>query len=199
MDAYERDFNRLQPFARLMNYALGMAIVQADPAVLRYSLGSGADIAYYEQCNGFTPLHSLCNLYNRNENEKNQERLEIAAALIAAGANVNAIHNGLTPLYLAASYGDYDMVKFLLEHDAFVNVADPSTHEKILCPPISHGYIDVVSLLLDAGAELDDLEPQHHMDAHMFCELCLQGETLTDALQLVDDAAISRSTDKDIF
>ena len=80
---------------------------------------------------------------------------EIAALLIAAGAEVNVLTSaGATPLQLAARTGDLRVVKLLIAHDAELNVRSRQNPTP-LCQAIAHGYGQVAACLLAAGAEPD--------------------------------------------
>jgi len=84
----------------LFNYNL-------PPFVAKVLLAAGAN-ASYTDVNGYQPLHSA--------NSK------VAALLLAAGADIEAIANqtGGTPLIAHSIRGDSRMVKFLLDHGADV-------------------------------------------------------------------------------
>ncbi len=75
--------------------------------------------------------------------------------LIEAGADVNVTNsNGETPLYVASSKNQTEVVKLLLEAGADVNkgrIEDGYTPLHVA----SHGNFRVVKLLLDAGADVN--------------------------------------------
>lgn len=51
-----------------------------------------------------------------------------ASLLLEHGADINATSDGLTPLHIAAMFGQLDMVTFLLEHGADKNLKDNTGH-----------------------------------------------------------------------
>ncbi|CAG2249494.1 unnamed protein product [Mytilus edulis] len=91
--------------------------------------------------------------------EQRQERRESAVALfkafILAGIDVNQ-HNlfGTYPLFLAISLGMEELVTFMLENDADVNIVN-GAGETSLTKVISHGFDNIVQLLLRFGANVN--------------------------------------------
>lgn len=86
--------------------------------------------------------------------------LEIIEWLIARGADVNAANTYGTPLFKHAHWGNYDICKFLIEHDADVNIVAHAGHTVLLSAVsgINCNY-DIVRLLLEHGAD-----PCHHSE-----------------------------------
>jgi hypothetical protein len=74
--------------------------------------------------------------------------LDVAEYLISKGANVNAqAHNGFTPLNDAAAIGDFQIVKFLMDHGADPRIADlrgrtPLQNAEDRLTKMSHGGPD---------------------------------------------------------
>ena len=101
-----------------------------------------------------------------------QKHPEMIAALIAAGADVNAMSTvvkwdrqttaeprekwlplgGFTPLMFAAREGCVECVKILVDAKASINQADPDGITPMI-NSIINGHYDVASLLLDKGAD----------------------------------------------
>jgi uncharacterized protein len=97
---------------------------------------------------GTTPLHWAVQ----------QDRLDIVAALISAGANVNAKNRyGTTPLVLAATTGNASVTEALLKAGADVRVSVPETGS-VLITAARTGNPEVIKLLLAAGAEVNFAE-----------------------------------------
>jgi len=80
--------------------------------------------------------------------------IETANTLLNQGADIDEFSIGHTPLMSAASYGKFDMVKFLLDRGAGINVKSDGgwTALKIAS---ERGYSDIVKLLLDRGADVN--------------------------------------------
>jgi ankyrin repeat protein len=90
------------------------AAVRGDVAILNALLGLGADPN--STATGSSPLYTAVWYH----------RLQVAAALLARGANVNAIEpSGVTPLIAAAASGDDAIVRLLLAHGASRHVKGP--------------------------------------------------------------------------
>ena len=87
-----------------------------NPGVALALIEAGADVNARELVTSGTPLHSAAYFSHGPE---------VAAALIQAGADVNARNaTGATPLYLAASAENTDILNVLLEAGADVSVRD---------------------------------------------------------------------------
>jgi ankyrin repeat protein len=92
-----------------------------------------------------TPLHDA--VY--------EDQLDKAAALVRAGANVNAVTSyGVTPLSLACTNGNAAMIELLLKAGADANVALPGG-ETPLMTAARTGNADAVAALLSHGANVD--------------------------------------------
>lgn len=81
-------------------------------------------LASVRDIDGCTPL---INLANKSFDKKNSEVSvsDIAELLVSAGADVNASNeNGITALHIAVRSGNIDLVIFLLQHNARLDVRD---------------------------------------------------------------------------
>jgi len=93
-------------------------------ALLESELKQYPGLASVRDIDGSTPL---INLANKSFDSKNSEVgvSEIAEILVSAGADVNASdNNGVTALHRAVRNGNMDLVKFLLNHNAHLDVRD---------------------------------------------------------------------------
>jgi ankyrin repeat protein len=91
------------------------------------------------------PLHSAV------AHRQPQVALEIARALIAAGADVNATqHGGWTPLHAAALHGNLPLVRLLLEAGAIAN-AKNDTGQTPAALAKTKNHKDVIALLAQRG------------------------------------------------
>lgn len=82
-------------------------------------------------------------------------------SLLKAGADVNAVYEGKTPLMYACGRGMTDIVKELLAHKADVNhksSADKGTPLHYAC---FSGSVQVLQLLMDAGADTQEAGGMH--------------------------------------
>jgi uncharacterized protein len=94
---------------------------------------------------GVTPLHLACT----NRSAPMVERL------LAAGANARAaLVNGETVLMTCARAGNALAVKTLLAHGADVNAKENEHHQTALMWAVAQHHPDVVTLLIDAGADI---------------------------------------------
>ncbi len=82
-------------------------------------------------------------------------KVELVRALIEAGADAKAVNDyGVAPLDEAARVGQIEMCKLLLAAGANPNNA--ASGYPMLYGPINENQVEVVRLLLDAGAKLGD-------------------------------------------
>jgi ankyrin repeat protein len=78
--------------------------------------------------------------------------------LLAASADVEAVAEGATPLYLAAGRGHNKVVQLLLAAGADIGVDHGSSTP--LYAAAQHGHSEVVKLLLAAGANVEAAAPR---------------------------------------
>ena len=88
---------------------------------------------------------------------------ELAQVLLAMRANVEdrGVKGDCTPLMEAASAGNADIVRLLLEHGADVN-AQSSSGNTPLMYACAGGHEDVVTLLLESNANVEDHNENGH-------------------------------------
>lgn len=94
-----------------------------------------------EAFNGDNALMIAC--YNGNE--------KAVRALLDQGAKVNK--NGWAPLHYAAASGNNQIVRMLLEKDAFIDAVSPNATTPIMMAA-RNGHIYTVKLLHDNGADV---------------------------------------------
>jgi uncharacterized protein len=123
-------------------------LVRAEPHLLEARTGLGE-----------TPLHYLV--------VENQLRAVIL--LVEAGAAVNTVSSvGGTPLSEAASLGYADMVEYLLAHGASLWL--PEQKEPALHEAVRGGDAGVVTMLLNAGATIDEQNDLDETALHLAAE-----------------------------
>ena len=104
--------------------------------------------------NGWTALHKIAD--KKGNNEELKEYTEIAKLLIENGADVNSTDDDqCTPLYLATSSGNSEMVQLFLKYSNL----SINTKRKIggwtpLMKAAQNGDLRMLSLLINAGADL---------------------------------------------
>lgn len=76
--------------------------------------------------------------------------MPMVQTLLAKDAEVNK--KGWSPLHYAASGGDDDIVKLLLDHSAYIDAASPNGSTPLMMATAA-GHITTVKLLLDEGAD----------------------------------------------
>lgn len=75
---------------------------------------------------------------------------DIVKAMVKRGAEINK--PGWTPLAYAATNGHTEIVKYLLDHAAYIDAAAPNGTTPLMMAAY-FGYDDTVQLLLDEGAD----------------------------------------------
>ena len=123
-----------------------------DPEILRILLSSAAMDPNLPNWQRATPLHDLCGRDGRGR--ARDHRIECAAILLEAGANINAKDEEYrsTPLAWAARNDLSDMVEFLLARGAPTNLLDDDAWATPLAWAIKRGHTSIESLLRAAGA-----------------------------------------------
>jgi len=130
------------------------AVKRRDPQAVERLLTQGAD-PNLSQPDGATALHWAAHWNDR----------AIAERLLRAGARVNAAEaGGVTPLELASADGSASMVELLLKAGA-----DPKArnHAPVLSAARS-GNVEVMTLLLDHGGDVNAKEPLRGQTALMW-------------------------------
>ena len=106
--------------------------------------------------------------------------LEIAKALVRAGAPVDAVNDyGVTPLALACTNGSNSMIELLLDAGADAN--DRANGQTVLMLAANTGRVEAVRTLLAHGAEIDATEPENGQTALMWAV----AEGHTDVVKLL--------------
>lgn len=67
--------------------------------------------------------------------------------------DINQMHCGSNPLLYASFYGRDDVINFLLQHDANINIKDLSGATPLMIA-IDRNFPDVVQMLIENGADL---------------------------------------------
>ena len=109
---------------------------------------------------------------NTTIHDKLLQRLEIVKYLYSHGASIDTFdRDGLTPFMYACSSGNYPLVKYLLEEQKntlrILN-EHSNTGETCLMYAIESGNLDIVTLLCDHDATLDDQKNPSYVTAAAF-------------------------------
>ncbi|TVY76036.1 Ankyrin-3 [Lachnellula suecica] len=80
--------------------------------------------------------------------------LALAQILLTAGANVDSVFKGLTPLQIASKQGHTAFVEYLLQHNASMDQTDSAGRTPLVFA-IYHDHSDTVSKLVTSGASLN--------------------------------------------
>jgi len=73
---------------------------------------------------------------------------------MASGAKVNIFNDeGQTPLHCAVQRGNTEMVNYLIDHGAFINVAEKKQGSSELHMAVAQGYTDIADVLIENGAD----------------------------------------------
>ena len=145
------------PTPSIGSEALFTAIEKDDVEMVRLLVETGADVNAAEGFGGNTPLHEAV--------EKGD--VEIVKILVAAGADVNAEgFMSRTPLSLAAEKGATEIMQILLGPYADTPgggedkeaASTPSIGSEALYTAIEKGNVEMVRLLVEAGADVNAAE-----------------------------------------
>jgi ankyrin repeat protein len=128
------------------------AYLLENPDMLRLLLQRGGLTPDYPTASGLTLLHNLCSRDIRNRTMSH--RVECAAILLDAGANISAKDEEYrsTPLAWAARNNLPDMVEFLLSRGAPTNLPDDKAWATPLAWATRRGHREVANMLRAASA-----------------------------------------------
>jgi len=91
-----------------------------------------------------TPLHQACAM----------NKADLVKILIDNGAKVNLLNReGWPPMFSAVRSGNAEVVAYLINHGAFLNVKDPRTGGTELHMAAALGFGEVAGMLIDRGAD----------------------------------------------
>ena len=120
--------------------AIFEAAENRDIEKVKLLIANGADI-YFRPVNGYTLLH--CVVFNG---------FVKAMDYICKQNNINDVTNdGETALYVAVKYGRTEMVEYLVEKGAYVNIPNNDGYTPLVVA-IYCGYYDIIAYLLEHGA-----------------------------------------------
>lgn len=127
----------------MVQSAIPWAAVNNQREMLEYLLAQGLDVNK-PGSGEFTALHQAANYDN----------VELADFLLENGAEVNrGTGNNITPLALAAVKGNAAMTRWLIENGSEIEAAVESTGKTPLHLAVQDEHIEVVRILLEAGAD----------------------------------------------
>lgn len=123
-------------------------------SVAKLLIEKGADVTMKDS-RGATPFHNACQ----------RGSVQMAQLHLKHGADLHAMDDGgWTPLiYASFAHRGADIVKFLLEQGAKVNVKPPKGAEyfrSALHCAVAGGSLDAAKLLVDHGADIDALDSE---------------------------------------
>ena len=154
--------------------------------IVKFLEASGADV-FVQDDHGMSALHWAA--YNN--------RLDAAAYLIEEKKfDVNVLKEGIdgshsTPMHGAAAYGHPEMVKYLIEKGADVNIPNDFGYTPIL-GAASGGKVECMQYLIEAGADINMKLPQGEALIHL---AALSGNLDMVKMLVENGADINQRTD----
>jgi ankyrin repeat protein len=126
--------------------ALHWAAVNGDVALTDMLLQAGGNVAARTRLGAYTPLALAAEAGHG----------AVAAALVEAGADVNAEDSsGTTVLMLAAAGGNVDTIRLLVDNGADVHARENAMEQTALMFAAAYNRVGAIGLLLAHGARLD--------------------------------------------
>ena len=138
--------------------AIFAAVKAFDAEALRRELAAGGNPDIYEDhhLRPSTPLnYAVCWQSAYSGAKQMRERLECITVLLEAGASVDLVTDGRTPLHWIAgnkSAAYQSVIAMLLEAGADPNFTDTNWHRSVLAHAAADGTAGAVRLLISAGA-----------------------------------------------
>lgn len=106
----------------------------------------------------------------------------ITLLLLERGAMVNERNdNGETPLMWAVSSGNAATVEILLRHGAITSYTEKLSRSTALVTAARYGYVDIVKMLLTAGANPHEFDIENNRPVDVAYDACTM-EVLGDAM-----------------
>ena len=159
---------------------LHSAAFNGEIEIVKTLISNGADVNVKNK-EGKTPLHIALLSLEKVGNQKTEvsiSRSEIVKTLILNGANVMNIvvsteHkiNLLTPLHIAAFYGDKELVKILISNGANVNAKDAYGSKTPLHNAAFNGDKKIVKTLISNGARVYAIDNEGRTPLHIALSL----------------------------
>jgi ankyrin repeat protein len=139
----------------------GTSDLEGRLQVARLLIARGADINAPERGSGRTPLDEAT---GPSDNRANGERM--TELLLSAGASPRTVapQQSESPLERASSSGNVASVRHLLDAGAEVNTAGRDT--TALAAAAFQGHVDVVTLLLERGADASRAVPSSRLEGN---------------------------------
>ena len=138
--------NVIYPGVFSNQYALIYASIHNQLKYVELLVESGANINCVD-FDGYTAFHGACS----------SSDIKLIEYLFNAGSDINSYNNcNETPLHTAALHGNTEAIKFLVENGALLNARSTNINSTVPKTPLCYaGKIDDVSILINAGAELN--------------------------------------------
>ena len=141
---------------------LFVAVHEEHPEIVTYLIDNGADVNHKSTKDGWTVLHIACFLKNA----------EIVNILLDNNVDINVTSNtGATPLYLVCEHGSHNEMSIDIIYDLILAAEELGVLAQYINKKEEHGYFplyvackngdnDIVELLLEKGANLDEKNEQ---------------------------------------
>ena len=141
---------------------LFVAVHEEHPEIVTYLIENGADVNHKSTKDGWTVLHIACFLKNA----------EIVNILLDNNVDINVTSNtGATPLYLVCEHGSHNDMSIDIIYDLILAAEELGVLAQYINKKEEHGYFplyvackngdnDIVELLLEKGANLDEKNEQ---------------------------------------
>lgn len=101
----------------------------------------------------------------------------VVKLLVEYGADVNAVHGGDTPLYIAATMGDSELVELLLSKGAYANGdISGAVIETPLHSAIAEKHLKVAESLINHGANVNALNMSKRTPLHFLASFVKDGK-----------------------
>lgn len=144
-------------------YSIIKACEKGNLQIVRFLVEKGADVNVRTQGDGQTPLHTAFFIDSTlpqklSDAERESQIREMIQYLVEQGANVNAKGGFcLAPLHQAVSHGNTEIVKYLIQYGADVNlfledVDENESRATALGCAVQENNLEIAKLLIKHGA-----------------------------------------------
>jgi len=110
--------------------------------------------------------------------------------LIASGTHIDTLDDfyGFSLLHYAASHKRMDIVKYLLNHGADVNVRGKEGHTPLMCA-LNGDSCDIAIYLVESGADINMASNHGHTALHYVALCCKEGAKIPTLKYFLDRGA----------
>ena len=172
------------------NPALIYTLKDGNSEIARLLVEKGADVNAADE-DGIPALAYALRKFNKDD--------EIARLLIEKGADVNVTdEDGIPALIYAIENNSNETIRSIIDHDADIKVTDENGNSALICAIRKYGRKEIASLLVEKGANVNELNADGASAMMLAAENRFDKETLEKFLEYEADLTLKDKNGKTI-